>query len=122
MSLEGYLPVKHASPCGYVYAIADGVQVHSQIAGNVDAQSWAGVWGSGCRVPIPDIRIHQSLEDDVSADAVVTRDPRVNVPAQDWIANPTLVSEVLSPLTKRHDRRVVQIIGASVRLLLRIAA
>ena len=36
--------------------------------------------------------------------AVVTCDPRDDVPGQDWIDYPTLVVEVLSPSTERYDR------------------
>ena len=60
--------------------------------------------GSGCRALNPDIKIRQSPDDYVYADAVVTGDPRDDVPGQDWIDYPTLVVEVLSPSTKRYDR------------------
>jgi Uma2 family endonuclease len=40
----------------------------------------------------------------VYADAVVTCDPRDQIPGQDWIDFPILVVEVLSPSTERHDR------------------
>ena len=37
-------------------------------------------------------------------DAVVTCDPRDDLLSQDWIDYPTLIVEVLSPSTERHDR------------------
>jgi Uma2 family endonuclease len=46
----------------------------------------------------------QSPDDYVYADAVVTCDPRDDVPGQDWIDYPTLVVEVLAPSTERYDR------------------
>jgi Uma2 family endonuclease len=63
-----------------------------------------GVRGTGCRALNPDIKIRQSPDDYVYADAVVTGDPRDDVPGQDWIDYPTLVVEVLSPSTERYDR------------------
>jgi Uma2 family endonuclease len=63
-----------------------------------------GVRGSGCRALNPDIKIRQSPDDFVYADAVVTCDPRDDAPGQDWIDDPTLVVEVLSPSTERYDR------------------
>src|SRR5438105_11129887 len=63
-----------------------------------------GVRGSGRRALNPDIKIRQSPDDYVYSDAVVTCDPRDDVPGQDWIDYPTLVVEVLSPSTERCDR------------------
>jgi Uma2 family endonuclease len=52
----------------------------------------------------PDIKIRQSPNDYVYADAVVTCDRRDDIPGQDWIEYPTPVVEVLSRSTERHDR------------------
>lgn len=104
LSLERYSAVKHEYHAGYVYAMAGGSQAHSQIAGNIYALLRAGVRGSGWRALNPDIKIRQSREDYVYADAVVTCDPRDDAPGRDWIAYPTLVVEVLSKSTARHDR------------------
>src|SRR5919206_186678 len=92
--LERYSTVKHEYHGGYVYAMAGGSQAHSQIAGNMYALLRAGVRGSGCRALNPDIKIRQAPDDYVYADAVVTCDPRDDVPGQDWIDYPTLVVEV----------------------------
>ena len=102
--LERYSTVKHEYHGGYVYALAGGSQAHSQIAGNMYALLRTGVRGSGCRALNPDIKIRQAPDDFVYADAVVTRDPRDDVPGQDWIDFPTLVVEVLSRSTERYDR------------------
>ena len=104
LALERYSPIRHEYHQGYVYAMAGGTQTHSQIALNVAALLRAGARGSGCRAFNPDIKIRQSSDDYVYADAVITCDPRDQVPAQDWIDFPVLVVEVLSPSTERHDR------------------
>ncbi len=104
IELERYSTVKHEYHDGYVYAMSGGSQAHSQIAGNVYALLRAGVRGTGCRALNPDMKIRQSPTDYVYADAVVTCDPRDNVPGQDWIDYPTLIVEVRSPSTERHDR------------------
>ena len=102
--LERYSTVKHEYHGGYVYALAGGSLAHSQIAGNVLTLLRAGVRGSGGRALNPDIKIRQSPDDYVYSDAVVTCDPRDDVPGQDWIDYPLLIVEVLSPSTERHDR------------------
>ncbi len=104
LSLERYSAVKHEYHGGYVYAMAGGSQDHSQIAGNIYTLLRTGVRGIGCRALTPDIKIRQSPSDYVYSDAVVTCDPRDHAPGQDWIDYPTLVVEVLSPSTARHDR------------------
>jgi Uma2 family endonuclease len=102
--LERYSTVKHEYHGGYVYALAGGSQAHSQIAGNVLTLLRTGVRGSRCRALNPDIKIRQSPDDYVYADAVMTCDPRDDVPGQDWIDYPRLVVEVLFPSTERYDR------------------
>jgi Uma2 family endonuclease len=104
LALERHSTVKHEYHRGYVYAVAGGTQAHSQIAVNVCALLRAGVRGSGCRALNSDIKIRQSPEDYVYADAVVTCYPRDHVPGQDWINYPTLIVEVLSPSTAGYDR------------------
>ncbi|HZS86064.1 MAG TPA: Uma2 family endonuclease [Chloroflexota bacterium] len=104
LDLERNSTTKHEYHGGYVYAMSGGSQAHSQIAGNVYALLRAGVRGSGCRALNPDIKVRQSPSDYVYADAVVTCDPRDDRPGQDWIEYPTLIVEVLSPSTERHDR------------------
>ena len=81
--LERYSTVKHEYHGGYVYALAGGSQAHSQIAGNVLTLLRTGVRGSGCRALNPDIKIRQSPDDYVYADAVVTGDPGDDVPRSD---------------------------------------
>ncbi len=104
LSLERHGRDKHEYHNGYVYAMAGGSQAHSQIAVNVVALLRTGVRGSGCRALNADIKVRQSPDDYVYTDAVVTCDPRDNAPRRDWIDDPTLVVEVLSPSTERHDR------------------
>lgn len=104
LNLERHSNVKHEYHQGHVYAMAGGTQEHSLIAVNVCTLLRAAVRGSICRAFNSDIKIRQTLEDYVYADAVVTCDRRDNVPGQDWIDYPTLVVEVVSPSTERHDR------------------
>jgi Uma2 family endonuclease len=104
LALERHSTVKHEYHQGQVYAMAGGTRAHSQIAGNVYALLRAAVRGSGCSALTSDIKIRQSPNDYVYADAVVTCDPRDEPPDQDWIAYPTLVVEELSRSTERHHR------------------
>jgi Uma2 family endonuclease len=104
LELERSSSVKHEFHGGYVYAMSGGSQAHSQIAGNVYALLRACVRGTPCRALNSDIKVRQSQDDYVYPDAVVTCDPRDLQPGQDWIAYPTLIVEVLSPSTERHDR------------------
>jgi len=104
LALERSSTVKHEFHDGYVYAMAGGTQAHSQIAGNIYTLLRVGVRGSGCRVLNSDIKIQQSPEHYVYPDVVVTCDLRDDVPGQHWINYPTVVVEVLSPSTERHDR------------------
>jgi Uma2 family endonuclease len=102
--LERHSTVKHEYHGGSVYALGGGSQAHSQLAANVLTLLRTGVRGAGCRALNPDIKIRQSPDDDVYADAVVTCGPRDDVPGQDWIDYPTQVVEVLSPSTERYNR------------------
>jgi Uma2 family endonuclease len=104
LRMERCSNVKHEYHRGQVYAMAGGSQAHSQIAVNVCTLLRAGVRGSGCRALNSDIKIRQSLEDYVYADALVTCDERDKAPDQDWIDFPELVVEVLSKSTALHDR------------------
>jgi len=104
LSLERYSKVKHEYHSGYVYAMAGGSQAHNVIATNILTLLRLGVRGSNCRAMNPDIKIRQSPGDYVYPDAVVTCDPRDNAPRRDWIDYPTLIVEVLSRSTERHDR------------------
>jgi Uma2 family endonuclease len=104
IELERNSSVKHEFHSGYVYAMSGGSQAHSQIAGNVYALLRAGVRGTACRALNSDIKVRQSQNDYVYADAVVTCDRRDVQPGQDWISFPALIVEVLSPSTERHDR------------------
>jgi Uma2 family endonuclease len=104
LALERRSPVKHEYHGGYAYAMAGGSQAHSQIAVNIVTLLRTGVRGSACRVLNADIKIRQTPADFVYPDAVVTCDPRDDVPTREWIAYPTLVVEVLSKSTAKHDR------------------
>lgn len=104
LALERHSTIKHEYHRGYVYAMAGGTQAHNLIGGNVFAQIRSAVRGTGCRAFTSDIKVRQSREDYVYADAVVTCDPRDDAPSQDWIAFPTLIVEVLSPSTAAYDR------------------
>lgn len=104
LDLERHSAVKHEYHGGQVYAMAGGTQAHSLIAGNAYAALRSAVRGTGCRALTSDMKIRQSSEDYVYADAVVTCDPRDDVPSREWIEYPVLVVEVLSRTTERHDR------------------
>lgn len=104
LAMERCSTVKHEYHRGYVYAMSGGTQSHSQIAGNVYAIVRAAVRGSECRALTSDMKVRQSPSDYVYADVVVTCDHRDLVPNQDWVDYPTLVIEVLSRSTERHDR------------------
>lgn len=104
LDLEEHSTIKHEYHAGQVYAMAGGTQAHSIIAVNAASLLRAAVRGSGCRAFNSDMKVRQSLEDYVYPDASVTCDPNDIHPGQVWIDYPTLVVEVLSSATARHDR------------------
>ena len=104
LDMEAHSTVKHEYHSGQVYAMAGGTQAHSIIASNMLSLFRVAVRGSGCRVLNSDIKIRQSAEDYVYADATVTCAPSDVRPDQVWIDYPVLVVEVLSRYTERHDR------------------
>ena len=104
LEMERYSPVKHEYHGGYVYAMSGGTQAHSQIAGNIYTALRIGVRGGPCRALGSDIKIRQSKDNYVYPDVVVTCDERDIALSRDWLEYPTLVVEVLSKSTERHDR------------------
>src|SRR6185312_112123 len=109
-TVEQYLEMEHSSQVrhefhgGYVYAMSGGTQAHSQIVGNIYTALRIGVREGPCRALGSDIKIRQSKADYVYPDVVVTCDERDRALGRDWIDYPTLVVEVLSKSTERHDR------------------
>ena len=86
---------------GIVRMMTGASAAHSAIKGNVFAALRAAVRGGPCRVDADDLKV-------VTETAVMYPDVMVTCRAlaadDDRVSDPTVVVEVLSPTTERHDR------------------
>jgi Uma2 family endonuclease len=92
---------------GQVVAMAGGTTVHAGIAQNIGAHLYFRLPG-GCRVYQNDVKVQAAdarayMYPDVF---VVCGEPGYIDRRHDVVTNPTVVFEVLSPGTERHDRTV----------------
>lgn len=92
---------------GHVVAMAGGTTVHADIAQNIGSHLYFRVRG-GCRVYQNDVKVQAA---DANAYTypdvfVLCGEPRYIDRRHDVVTNPTVVFEVLSPGTERHDRTV----------------
>ncbi|HXU31789.1 MAG TPA: Uma2 family endonuclease [Thermoanaerobaculia bacterium] len=92
---------------GEMYAMSGASYAHNVIVTNLAAGLHAALRGGPCRAIVSDMRVKDATSElytypDV---VVVCGKPRFEEPAYlDTLTNPTLVIEVLSPSTERHDR------------------
>jgi Uma2 family endonuclease len=86
---------------GIVRMMTGASAAHSAIKGNVFAELRAALRSGPCRVDVDDLKV-------VTGTAVMYPDVlvicRPIAPDDDRVADPTVVVEVLSPTTERHDR------------------
>jgi Uma2 family endonuclease len=86
---------------GVVRMMTGASAAHSAIKGNVFVELRAALRSGPCRVDVDDLKV-------VTASAVMYPDVLVICrpisPDDDRVSDPTVVVEVLSPTTQRHDR------------------
>ena len=86
---------------GIVRMMTGGSAAHSAIKGNIFVALRAALRSGPCRVDVDDLKV-------VTATAVMYPDVVVTcrplAPDDDRLSDPTMVVEVLSPTTERHDR------------------
>ncbi len=92
---------------GRIVAMAGGTPVHAAIAQNIGAHLYFRLPG-GCRVYQSDVKVQAAganacMYPDVF---VLCGEPGYIDRKHDVVTNPTVVFEVLSPSTERHDRTV----------------
>ena len=111
-SVQEYLDIertradRHEYIAGAVYAMAGGSEQHNLIVGNVYASLHAQlrrrqctVYPSDMRVRIPQIPRYTYPDISVVCGTAEFEDSR-----RDTLLNPTVIFEVLSPSTEKHDR------------------
>lgn len=112
LSVEDYLAgeeisdVRHEYIAGEVYAMPGASRMHGLIAGNIHAFWRPLLRGGDCQAFISDMKVRLEIAgDDVFyyPDLVMTCDPDDR--ANDYCRAPCLVVEILSPKTRRIDRR-----------------
>ncbi len=111
MSAQEYLawereqPSKHEYHLGEVFAMAGGSPRHNLLSNAMGAELRAALRGKGCHVLSSDQRVSVDQgERYVYPDVVVACGGVKIEGASDALANPSIVVEVLSRSTERHDR------------------
>ncbi|HEX5436658.1 MAG TPA: Uma2 family endonuclease [Gemmatimonadaceae bacterium] len=108
LSVEEYLRSEETSPvrrefvAGEVYAMSGGTLRHNQIALNIATRLFAAARGGPCRVYVNDVKLRIG-DDFYYPDLIV--DCEQHTGAEVFVYHPCLVVEVLSPSTRRTDRR-----------------
>ncbi len=112
LSVEDYLAgeevseVRHEYMAGEVYAMTGASRVHGLIALNLGAFLRPLLRGGDCQAFISDMKVRLQIAGDAVfyyPDLVMTCDPDDR--ASDYCRAPCLVVEILSPQTRRIDRR-----------------
>jgi Uma2 family endonuclease len=109
---EQYLEFERASEFrheyynGEVVAMSGAREAHTLIAGNIFASLKAQLRGHGCRVYMVDMRVRTTASGAYTyPDVVAACGHREFLDGiRDTLLNPTVIFEVLSPSTERHDR------------------
>jgi Uma2 family endonuclease len=101
LAFEAEEPERYEFVDGIVRMVTGGSAAHSAIKGNVFAALRAALRSGPCRVDVDDLKV-------VTATAVMYPDVlvicRPMAQEDDRVTDPTVVVEVLSPTTERHDR------------------
>lgn len=101
LAFEAEEPERYEFVGGVVRMMTGGSAAHSAIKGNVFAELRSALRGGPCRVDADDLKV-------VTESAVMYPDVLVTytplAPDDDRVHEPTVVVEVLSPTTERHDR------------------
>lgn len=105
---EAASPIRHEYVAGEVFAMAGGSKAHNIISLNVAMLLRNALRGSGCQTFIADMRVQVAAQSSYYyPDVVVTCAPddlAADAPGN-FIAQPCLIVEVLSPTTEAIDRR-----------------
>ena len=106
LALEAVAETKHEFVGGAIIAMAGAEFNHVRITGNVTTALNNAYAGRPCTAQPTDLRIKveaatEYFYPDVS---VVCGEPKLVDPAPSSLLNPTVIVEVLSPSTERHDR------------------
>jgi Uma2 family endonuclease len=101
LAFEAEEPERYEFVDGIVRMMTGASAAHSAIKGNVFAELRAAIRSGPCRVDVDDLKV-------VTETAVMYPDVLVMcrplAPEDDRVTDPTVVVEVLSPTTQRHDR------------------
>jgi Uma2 family endonuclease len=112
MSFEEYLefektsPIRHEYIAGRAFAMTGASRPHNKITGNLFAAFHSHLRGSPCEPFSSDMKVKiETAGDRLSyyPDVVVACDPASS--DEDFLTEPTLIVEVLSPSTESVDRR-----------------
>jgi len=101
LAFEAEEPERYEFVDGIVRMMTGASAAHSAIKGNVFAELRSALRSGPCRVDVDDLKV-------VTPTAVMYPDVLVTcrplAPDDDRLSDPTVVVEVLSPTTERHDR------------------
>ena len=101
LAFEAEEPERYEFVDGIVRMMTGASAAHSAIKGNMFAELRAAVRSGPCRVDVDDLKV-------VTETAVMYPDVlvicRPIAPEDDRVTDPTVIVEVLSPTTQRHDR------------------
>jgi Uma2 family endonuclease len=101
LAFEAEEPERYEFVDGVVRMMTGASAAHSAIKGNVFAELRAAIRSGPCRVDVDDLKV-------VTETAVMYPDVlvicRPLAPDDDRVTDPTIIVEVLSPTTERHDR------------------
>jgi Uma2 family endonuclease len=110
MTIEEYLEwepqqdVRYEYVNGEVFAMTGGTIPHNDIALNVYRALYPHLRSRGCRVNVSDVKLQVSPKSPYYyPDVIVSCDPQ-DLNARNFIQNPKLIVEVLSPGTSAKDR------------------
>jgi len=103
LALERASDTKHEYLDGYIYAMAGGTPVHSQIGTNATTALNIALRQSPCIVYNSDVRVRLDETRFVYPDAAVSCDERDRAETEE-IHYPRLIIEVLSDSTEKDDR------------------
>jgi len=101
LAFEAEEPERYEFVDGIVRLMTGGSAAHSAIKGNVFAELRSALRGGPCRVDADDLKVVTETAV-MYPDVLVTCTPLA--PDDDRVHEPTVVVEVLSPTTERHDR------------------
>ncbi|MEQ8975552.1 MAG: Uma2 family endonuclease [Coleofasciculus sp. C1-SOL-03] len=110
MSFEDYLEwesqqeIRYEYVKGEVFAMTGGTIPHNDIALNLYRALYPHLRSRGCRVNVSDVKVQVSPKSIYYyPDVIVSCDPE-DLNARQFIQNPKLIVEVLSPVTSAKDR------------------